>query len=137
MGCRSQPGRPSRVTRPEARNLVLVVLDSLRYDSLSRRRRRRSRARAGRAALELRVLDRARRTTTCSWGCCPHTSPPQVYASEYYKQDFLRYYERLGVPGIEFGRLLPSLYLPTFLRNTLGYRTHARVSMPVLNPARR
>ena len=67
-------------------------------------------------------------------GLLPHTSPPEVYASEYYKEDFLRYSERLGVEGIEFKRLLPSIFLPTYLRNTLGYRTGALVSMPVLNP---
>ena len=66
-------------------------------------------------------------------GLLPHTSPPEVYASEYYKQDFLRYEDRLGVPGMEFKRLLPSIFLPTFLKRQLGYRTHARVSMPVLN----
>src|SRR5436305_2574680 len=66
-------------------------------------------------------------------GLLPHTSPPRVYASEYYKKDFLRYSERLGVEGIEFKRLLPSIFLPTYLRNVLGYRTHAMVSMPVLN----
>ena len=36
--------------------------------------------------------------------------------------------------GMEFKRLLPSIFLPTYLKHTLGYRTHARVSMPVLNP---
>src|SRR5436305_8443633 len=66
-------------------------------------------------------------------GLLPHTSPPRVYASEYYKKDFLRYSERLGVEGIEFKRLLPSIFLPTYLRNVLGYRTNAMVSMPVLN----
>ena len=30
--------------------------------------------------------------------------------------------------------MLPSIFLPTYLRNTLGYRTDALVSMPVLNP---
>ena len=35
---------------------------------------------------------------------------------------------------MEFKQLLPSIFLPTFLRNALGYRTHAMVSMPVLNP---
>lgn len=68
-------------------------------------------------------------------GLMPHTSPPHVYASEYYQRDFLRYNERLGSTGIEFKRLIPSLYLPTFLRRTMGYRTHAMVSLPVLNPA--
>jgi hypothetical protein len=66
-------------------------------------------------------------------GLLPHTSPPEVYASEYYKQDFLRYAERLGVPDMEFKRLLPSIFLPTYLKHSLGYATHARVSMPVLN----
>jgi hypothetical protein len=56
-----------------------------------------------------------------------------VYASEYYKQDFLRYSERLGVDDMEFKKLLPSIFLPTYLKHSLGYRTHARVSMPVLN----
>ncbi|MFN2627567.1 MAG: sulfatase-like hydrolase/transferase, partial [Gaiellaceae bacterium] len=32
-----------------------------------------------------------------------------------------------------FKSLLPSMFLPTFLRS-LGYATHAMVSMPVLNP---
>src|SRR5207302_48381 len=63
----------------------------------------------------------------------PHSSPPEVYASEYYKEDFLRYSERLGVEGMQFSKVLPSLFLPTYLRHGLGYRTHAMVSMPVLN----
>ena len=116
-----------------ARNLVVVVLDSLRYDSW--------------VAAEPEALSRIgpveRRWSYATWtapshynllmGLLPHTSPPEVYASEYYKQDFLRYSERLGVEGMEFKRLLPSMFLPTYLK-TLGYRTHARVSMPVLNP---
>jgi arylsulfatase A-like enzyme len=56
-----------------------------------------------------------------------------VYASEYYKQDFIKYRQRLGIPDMEFSKLLPSLFLPTYLKRTLGYATHARVSMPVLN----
>jgi arylsulfatase A-like enzyme len=30
--------------------------------------------------------------------------------------------------------MVPGLWLPGFLRNSLGYATHARVSLPVLNP---
>ncbi len=114
-------------------HLVVVILDSLRYDSW--------------VAAEPEVLGRLgpieRRWSYATWtapshynllmGLLPHTSPPEVYASEYYKQDFLRYGERLGVPDMEFKRLLPSIFLPTYLRRTLGYSTHARVSMPVLN----
>lgn len=117
-----------------ARNLVVVVLDSLRYDSWLAARPR-----------SLAFLGEAeRRWSYASWtapshynllmGLLPHSSPTHVYASEYYKEDFLRYRERLGVADMEFRRLLPSIFLPTYLRQSLGYRTHARVSMPVLNP---
>ena len=115
------------------RNLVVVVLDSLRYDSW---------VDAGPETLAA-LGPVERRWSYASWtapshynllmGLLPHTSPPEVYASEYYKQDFLRYSERLGLPDIEFKRLLPALFLPTYLKHSLGYRTHARVSMPVLN----
>ncbi|HEV2723669.1 MAG TPA: sulfatase-like hydrolase/transferase [Thermoleophilaceae bacterium] len=117
-----------------ARNLVVVILDSLRWDSWKA-----SPPRSVSAALG----DAERRFSYATWtapshlnllmGLLPHTSPAHVYASEYYKQDFLRYSERLGVADMEFKRLLPSIFLPTYLRHALGYRTHARVSMPVLN----
>jgi hypothetical protein len=116
-----------------ARNFVVVILDSLRYDSW--------------VAAEPETLAQLgpveRRWSYATWtapshynllmGLLPHTSPPEVYASEYYKQDFRRYAERLGVPDMEFKSLLPSIFLPTYLKRSLGYRTHARVSMPVLN----
>lgn len=116
-----------------ARNLVVVILDSLRYDSWL--------AAPPKSLAPLGEVER--RFSYASWtapshynllmGLLPHTSPPHVYASEYYKRDFLRYSERLGVPDIEFRKLLPSIFLPTYLKHTLGYATHARVSMPVLN----
>lgn len=120
---------------PGARNLVVVILDSCRYDSW-----------VAAAPKTLGLIGAVeQRYSYASWtapshhnllmGLLPHTSPSHVYASEYYKQDFLRYSERLAVQGIDFQRLLPSLHLPTFLRNGLGYRTHAMVSMPVLNPS--
>jgi hypothetical protein len=118
-----------------ARNLLFVVFDSLRHDSAMA---------AGMPNLQ-RLSPIEQRWSYASWtgpshynllmGLVPHTSPSNVYASEYYKADFVRYTERLGVPGIEFRSLLPSIYLPTYLRNTLGYRTGAMVSMPVLNGA--
>jgi hypothetical protein len=116
-----------------ANNLIVVVFDSLRHDSWT----------AARPANLARLGDVERRWSYASWtapshynllmGLLPHSSPPRVYASEYYKQDFIRYSERLRVPDMEFKRLLPSMFLPTFLRNELGYRTNAMVSMPVLN----
>ena len=131
----TDPRPTPRPTPPdEALNFVVVVLDSLRYDSFV--------AAAPRTLARLGQVER--RWSYASWtapshynlltGLMPHQSPPNVFASEYYKEDYLRYADRLGVPGIEFKHLLPSLYLPTFLRSGLGYRTHALVSMPVLNP---
>ena len=127
------PPEPPPPPGAGARNLVLVVLDSLRYDSWV--------AAAPEALGSLGAVER--RWSYASWtapshynllmGLLPHTSPQAVYASEYYKEDFRRYSERLGIEGIEFKRMLPSLYIPTYLRNTLGYRTAAMVSMPVLN----
>jgi len=67
-------------------------------------------------------------------GLLPHTSPRNVYASEYYKKEFLRFNERLGINNIEFKSLVPKLYFPIFLKEVLGYSTHAMVSLPVLNP---
>jgi hypothetical protein len=67
-------------------------------------------------------------------GLMPHTSPRHVYASEYYKRDLLKFNERLGTTDFEFRSLVPQLFLPAFLKKTLGYRTHALVSLPVLNP---
>ena len=115
------------------RNLVIVILDSLRYDSW---------VKAEPSTLaQLGPVER--RWSYATWtapshynllmGLLPHTSPPEVYASEYYKQDFLRYRERLGIDDMEFKKLLPSIFLPSHLKHGLGYRTHARVSMPVLN----
>jgi hypothetical protein len=115
------------------RNLVVVVLDSLRYDSW-----------LAAPPPSLRHLGQAeRRWSYASWtapshynllmGLLPHASPTHVYASEYYKRDFLRYTERLNIPDMEFKKLLPSMFLPTYLKHSLGYATHARVSMPVLN----
>jgi Sulfatase len=127
------------VARPSppggARNVVVVVLDSLRYDN----------ALAAGMANTARLGEIEQRWSYASWtapshfnllmGLLPHTSPTRVYASEYYKADFARYSDRLGVPEIDFASMLPQLWLPTYLRNVLGYRTCALVSMPVLNPA--
>ena len=113
---------------------VLIVFDSCRYDSFVRAHPR-----------VMRKLGRVeKRWSYASWtapshfnllmGLMPHSSPKHVFASEYYKKDFVRFNERLGRSDIEFKSLVPRLYLPPFLRDSLGYATHARVSLPVLNP---
>lgn len=133
---RPSPGASERPVPPDgARHLVVVVLDSCRFDSWQ----------SASPANLARIGKVERRFSYASWtapshhnllmGLLPHSSPTRVYASEYYKDDFMRYNERLGVSGIAWKRLLPSLHLPSFLRAGLGYRNQALVSMPVLNPA--
>lgn len=123
---------------PKARkahnNYLLIILDSCRYDSFVRARPK-----------VMRSLGKVeKRWSYASWtspshynllmGLLPHTSPKHVYASEYYKHDILHYNERLGAEDISFRSLVPRLNLPTFLKDSLGYKTHAMVSLPVLNP---
>ncbi|HRV82305.1 MAG TPA: sulfatase-like hydrolase/transferase [Planctomycetota bacterium] len=123
--------------RPEPQgenHLIVVILDSLRWDSFM----------AAEPAAIMRLGKVERRYSYASWtapshynlltGLLPHTSPEHVYASEYYKEDFFNYNQRLGSKGIDFGAMVPGLWLPEFLQNKLGYQTHARVSLPVLNP---
>ena len=114
------------------RNLVVITLDSCRYDSWL----------AAKPKTLARLGEVERRWSYASWtapshynllsGLMPHTSPPHVFASEIYKEDYLRYSERLDIPDISFKEFLPSIWLPTLLRKH-GYRTHAFVSLPVLN----
>jgi hypothetical protein len=112
---------------PPRNNYVLVVLDSCRYDSFQRARPK-----------TIRKLGPVqKRWSYASWtapshfnllmGLMPHVSPKHVFASEYYKKDFTRFNERLGRTDIQFKSLVPQLYLPPFLRDSLGYATHARV----------
>jgi len=115
-------------------NFVLVVFDSCRFDSFMR----------ARPKVMTRLGDVEQRWSYASWtspshynllmGLMPHTSPKHVFASEYYKRDFIQYNTRLGIDAFEFKSLVPQLYLPLFLKEHLGYRTHAMVSLPVLNP---
>jgi hypothetical protein len=126
------------VSRPDpakgARNLVVVTLDSLRFDTCVE----------ARPVTMARLGEIERRHSYASWtapshynllmGLLPHTSPPGVLAAAVYRRDYERYAKRLGIDGLGIGSLLPHLFLPTLLREHLGYRTHAYVSMPVLNP---
>lgn len=134
-----RPAWAESLQRPEPQaqhNLIVVILDSCRYDSFM--------AAAPKIIPKLSQGKIEKRYSYASWtapshynllmGLLPHASPPHVFASEYYQNDFLAYNQRLGTEGIEFSKLLPSLWLPTLLRQTLGYTTHARVSLPVLNP---
>jgi len=120
--------------RRKGNNYILVIFDSCRYDTFVEARPK--------TIKKLGTLEQ--RWSYASWtapshynllsGLLPHTSPSHVFASEYYKRDFLRFNERLGHEGISFRSLVPRLYFPLFLKENLGYRTHAMVSLPVLNP---
>lgn len=115
------------------RNLVLITYDSCRLDS----------AQAARAPNLARIGPIEARWSYASWtapshytflmGLVPHLSPQGVYASEVYKDDFRKWGDRLDIPDLAFETFLPQLSLPGMLRQH-GYRTTARVSMPVLNP---
>lgn len=145
---KSTPTKPLKPLRPMMRpgglpphpdpqaenNLIVITLDSCRWDSF--------------LAAEPKIITKLgkveKRYTYASWtapshynlltGLLPHTTPANVYASEYYKEDFFNYNDRLGAKGVDFAKLVPGLWFPEFLRNSLGYHTAARVSLPVLNP---
>src|SRR5438105_5549921 len=115
-------------------NYILIIFDSCRHDTFIKARPK-----------TIRKLGRVeRRWSYASWtapshynlltGLLPHSSPKHVFASDYYKRDFIKYSERLGVEGVGFKSLIPKLYFPAFLKDSLGYGTHAKVSLPVLNP---
>jgi hypothetical protein len=115
-------------------NYILIVFDSCRYDSFIAARPK-----------TMRKLGRVeKRWSWASWtapshynlltGLMPHTSPRNIFATEYYRRDYLKFNARLGLENLEFKSFLPRMYLPVLLRK-LGYGTHALVSMPVLNPA--
>jgi hypothetical protein len=133
-----QPHTQPRQERPDpppgASNYVLLILDSCRYDSMAKA--------APRNISRLGPIEK--RYSYATWtapshynllmGLLPHTSPKHVFASTYYKEDFIRFQNRLGVPGINFAEMVPRMWMPHHLRNGLGYYTRAMVSLPVLNP---
>ena len=124
----------ARKKKKRFNNYILVIFDSCRYDAFIK----------ARPKVMRRLGKVEKRWSYASWtapshfnlltGLLPHHSPKRVFASEYYKKDFLRYNERLGTDNIEFRSLVPQLYFPAFLKHKMGYRTHAMVSLPVLNP---
>ena len=113
-------------------HIVFIVMDSCRYDSFM--------------AAHTPNIDRLgkaeRRYSYASWtapshyaftmGMMPHTSPSHVYASEVYKDEFIQWKQRTGSDAISFKEFLPELSLLRVL-SKLGYRSVAKVSLPVLN----
>lgn len=114
-------------------HLLFVVMDSCRFDSYA----------AARTPNMDRIGAGELRYSFASWtspshhtylmGQTPHNSPRGVFASEVYKKEYAKWIERLGIPNMSFKTFVPQLSLPKVLKH-FGYRTIARVSMPVLNP---
>jgi len=119
---------------PVCNNYILIIFDSCRHDAFVK----------ARPQVISKLGEVEQRYSYASWtspshynllmGLLPHSSPKNVFASEYYKQDFVKFNERFGTNEFEFRSLIPKLYLPSFLKESMGYRTHAMVSLPVLNP---
>src|SRR5262245_7668957 len=113
-------------------HLVLIVMDSCRYDSFMTAR-----------TPNLDLIGAAqRRFSYASWtspshsvllmGIMPHQSPARTFASEIYMNEFTEWIDRLGVDRVSFKTFVPHLSLAKVLHER-GYRTVGRVSLPVLN----
>ncbi|MFO1270180.1 MAG: sulfatase-like hydrolase/transferase [Rubrivivax sp.] len=113
-------------------HIVFIVMDSCRWDSFI----------AAATPNIDRLGEAQKRYSYASWtapshhtfamGMMPHASPKEVFASEVYKDEYTQWRERTGDAGIAFKEFLPDLSLPKLLKK-MGYRTVAKVSMPVLN----
>lgn len=113
-------------------HLIYIVMDSCRYDSY---------VRAKTPNMD-RLAEGERRFSYASWtspshyalfmGIVPHQSPQGVFASEIYKEEFRKWVDRLGISNLSFKTFVPELSLAKVLKG-YGYRSIARVSMPVLN----
>ncbi len=122
----------------ENNHLLVITLDSCRYDSfMAAQPENIAKLCGGLHNVEAR-FSYAGWTAPSHYnlltGLVPHTSPTEVYASEYYKHDLYKFKERLGVDEAGFEAMIPHLWLPTYMKKK-GYETHALVSLPVLNPA--
>ncbi len=114
-------------------NVFFIVFDSCRFDAYQ----------AAKTPNMDRIGTAEKRYSYASWtspshftflkGMVPHVSPKGVFASNVYRDEFSLWSERLNVKEVEFGKFVPQLSLPYFLRSQ-GYRTEGIVSLPVLNP---
>lgn len=114
-------------------NVVFIVFDSCRWDAY----------RAARTPNLDRIAQAEQRYSYASWtspshytflmGMIPHQSPRGVFASNVYRDEFALWGQRLNLPEVEFGKFVPQLSLPYFLKQQ-GYWCEGWVSLPVLNP---
>ncbi len=114
-------------------NVFFIIFDSCRFDAYE----------AAKTPNLDRIGKAEKRYSYASWtspshftflmGMVPHQSPKGVFASNVYRDEFSLWAKRLNVKDVEFGKFVPQLSLPYFLK-TQGYRTEGVVSLPVLNP---
>ncbi len=114
-------------------NIVMIVFDSCRWDAYKA---------ANTPNLD-RIAAAEPRYSYASWtspshytflmGMVPHVSPKGVFASNVYRDEFALWSRRLNVDAVEFGKFVPQLSLPYFLKQQ-GYWCEGWVSLPVLNP---
>ncbi len=114
-------------------NVFFIVFDSCRFDAYQ----------AAKTPNMDRIGKAEKRYSYASWtspshftflmGMVPHQSPKGVFASNVYRDEFAQWSKRLNVQEVDFGKFVPQLSLPYFLRSQ-GYRTEGVVSLPVLNP---
>lgn len=115
-------------------NIIWIILDSCRYDSFIDAQT----PNFGRIAKVQKRYSYASWTSpshfTFLMGLLPHPSRKYVLASNVYKSEYQSWQKRIdGSFDIKFENILPEFSLVKLL-NSLGYRTIARVSLPVLNP---
>ena len=114
-------------------NLVFIVFDSCRWDAYQ----------AAKTPNLDRIARAEKRYSYASWtspshytflmGMIPHLSPKGVFASNVYRDEFAQWSRRLNLEAVEFGKFVPQLSLPYFLKQQ-GYHCEGWVSLPVLNP---
>jgi sulfatase-like protein len=118
-------------------NIVWLVFDSARYDAFV----------AARTPEIDRIGPTQRRFSYASWtapshyaflmGLPPHANEPGVLSADAHRRDLALWQQRIGDDfgrAVSFADFVPSLSLPAFLKS-IGYRTEAYVSLPVLNPS--
>jgi hypothetical protein len=91
------PAKAAETPRPKGNNYIIVIFDSCRYDSMI----------AAKPKTIRKLGEIEKRWSYASWtapshynllsGLLPHSNPQNVFASEYYKKDFLKYSEWLQV----------------------------------------
>lgn len=112
-------------------NIIFLIIDSARYDSFVKAKLKN--------IPKLGKIEK--RYSYASWtspshyvllmGLMPHKNPKKIFASEVYKNELSLWTQRIGTE-LSFKNFVPELSLPKVLK-TLGYKTIAKVSLPVLN----